>query len=153
MAKSASLTAAELLSSRGPPRQDIWVTRHTPVSRPAAPRYESEFELLALSPSTPTAVLSLSGLWGGTRSIRNYVSKVAPSKEALAAKGSIHMVHGLDVARAIVALHEAFTPGERWIVSDGRVYDCEFSRLFGMISPSDTSLLRVGFSICLGRRR
>jgi len=103
-----------------------WITRHSQIPRPAPARVESEFELLSLNnnpePSS-TAVLSLSGLWGGTRSMRNYVSKVAATKEALAARGSLHMVHGIDVARAILAFHADFTPGERWIISDGRVYD------------------------------
>jgi hypothetical protein len=35
------------------------------------------------------------------------------------------MVHGLDVARAILAVHAEFSKaqGQRWIVTDGRVYD------------------------------
>jgi len=104
-----------------------WITRYTPIPRPAAPRVESEFELLDLSssssPAHQTAVLNLSGLWGGGRIIRNWVSRIAPSKEALAKKGSVHFIHGLDVARAIVALHFDFPVGERWILTDGRVYD------------------------------
>lgn len=42
---------------------------------------------------------------GGTRDPANWFSRIAPSKEALAAKGSVHFIHGLDVARAIVAVH------------------------------------------------
>ena len=33
------------------------------------------------------------------------------------------MVHGEDVARAVVAVHESFTPGRRWLITDTRVYD------------------------------
>ena len=35
------------------------------------------------------------------------------------------MIHGLDVARAILAVHENFEPaiGQRWILTDTRVYD------------------------------
>lgn len=35
------------------------------------------------------------------------------------------MIHGTDVARAILAIHSDFTKatGERWILTDGRVYD------------------------------
>lgn len=35
------------------------------------------------------------------------------------------MLHGLDVARAILAVHDQFhiAAGSRWIVTDGRTYD------------------------------
>ena len=35
------------------------------------------------------------------------------------------MIHGLDVSRAILAVHEHFdrANGERWLLTDGRVYD------------------------------
>lgn len=105
------------------------MTRNTEIPRPAVPRVESEFELLSLSGSSgrETAVLNLSGLWGGSRDPRNWVLRVAGTKDALAAKGTLHMIHGMDVARAILALHENFTPGERWLLTDTRVYDCECS--------------------------
>jgi hypothetical protein len=40
-------------------------------------------------------------------------------------QGSLHMIHGLDVSRAILAIHVDFSKacGERWILTDGRVYD------------------------------
>jgi hypothetical protein len=72
-------------------------------------------------------------LQGGTRNPLNWFARVAPSKSALEQKGSLHLVHGLDVARAIVAVVLAPTlsshgnarndRGERWIVSDLRVLD------------------------------
>lgn len=75
--------------------------------------------------------------------MRNWVGKVAPSKEVLQNKvshyrkhrrvrisirpeqGSLHMIHGLDVSRAILAVHADFpkASGQRWILTDGRVYD------------------------------
>lgn len=58
--------------------------------------------------------------------MRRYVGHVAGTKEQLAAKGSIHMVHGLDVARAILGIHQAPEKkvfGERWLLTDLRVYD------------------------------
>ena len=76
--------------------------------------------------------------------MRNWVGKVAGTKDALAKKvraypsspyfyqlisylsqGSLHMVHGLDVSRAIIAIHTNFTKavGQRWLLTDGRVYD------------------------------
>ena len=41
------------------------------------------------------------------------------------AQGSLHLIHGLDVSRAILAVHEQFSKagGQRWILTDGRVYD------------------------------
>jgi len=105
--------------------QNQWITRHTEIPRPAVARVESEFELLSLSGSSgrQIAVLNLAGLWGGSRDARNWVLRVAGTKEALAAKGTLHVVHGIDVARAILAIHENFTAGERWLLTDARVYD------------------------------
>ncbi|KAG7097731.1 hypothetical protein E1B28_005051 [Marasmius oreades] len=100
-----------------------WYDRHSPIK--VNPRGEEENALLALSPETPTTVLNLAGLWGGSRSMRNWVDKVLPTKEVLKYKASLHMIHGLDVARAILAvhLHTQFPAGERWILTDMRVYD------------------------------
>ncbi|OAV88629.1 hypothetical protein PTTG_08467 [Puccinia triticina 1-1 BBBD Race 1] len=109
----------------------IWIDRHSKYDKTNA-RAESEDELLQLNGSKPisklevrTTVMNLSGLWGGSRSIRNYVGKVAPSIEALSMKTSVHMIHGLDVARAIVAVIDRFdlAAGQRWILTDQRVYD------------------------------
>ncbi|KAF8881362.1 hypothetical protein BD779DRAFT_1445528 [Infundibulicybe gibba] len=107
----------------GTPIPNKWYDRHTPYL--PTERAIAEDELLSLSPGVPTTVLNLAGLWGGTRSPRNWVSRVAPSKEALGAKGSLHIIHGLDIARAILAVHARFdrAAGQRWILTDGRVYD------------------------------
>jgi len=86
---------------------------------PDNPRKIAEDELLSLGGT----VLNLAGLWGGKRDPRNWVGRVAPDKEELAGKGSLHLIHGWDVARAIIAVHEAFTPGERWLITDLRIYD------------------------------
>ncbi|KAF8176161.1 hypothetical protein K438DRAFT_2022684 [Mycena galopus ATCC 62051] len=89
-------------------------------------RASAEVELLALSPSVaPTTVLNLAGLWGGQRVVRNWLPRVAPTKDALAGKGSLHLIHGLDLARAILAVHTDFSKaaGQRWLLTDGRVYD------------------------------
>ncbi|KAF7967973.1 hypothetical protein HWV62_32443 [Athelia sp. TMB] len=140
-----------------------WVDRHTPPDADN-PRAAAEAELLALR---DTAVLNLAGLWGGARSIRRYVGRVAPTKDALRNKvlppspvlpipptpysphplpyspalhqtpntkpptltrtrqGSLHMIHGSDVARALLAVHAAFAraAGQRFVLSDARVYD------------------------------
>ncbi|KAF8972320.1 hypothetical protein BDZ97DRAFT_1020548 [Flammula alnicola] len=122
------------------PVQHKWYDRHSAFV--PTPRAEAEEELLALSPSVPTTVLNLSGLWGGTRLGRNWVGKVAPSKEALKGKGSLHVIHGTDVARAILAVHNDFdkSKGQRWLLSDGRVYDWwDIASAWGS-KPSSASL-------------
>lgn len=51
---------------------------------------------------------------------------VAKTKEQVRAKKAVHLVHGVDVARAIVGVHERFGAvgsGKRWLVTDLRVYD------------------------------
>lgn len=62
-----------------------WYDRHSPFDLSNA-RANAETELLSLSPGTHTTVLDLSGLWGNKRHPRNWVGRVAPSKEALAKK-------------------------------------------------------------------
>ncbi|KAI9621125.1 hypothetical protein H4Q26_013323 [Puccinia striiformis f. sp. tritici PST-130] len=114
-------------------REAVWIDRHSAYDE-KNPRAGSEDELLRLNDSRPcgpgqsglrTTVMNLSGLWGGTRNMRKYVSKVAPTKEILGKKTSIHMIHGLDVARAILAVLDRFAlaAGQRWILTDQRVYD------------------------------
>ncbi|THH31504.1 hypothetical protein EUX98_g2685 [Antrodiella citrinella] len=101
-----------------------WADRHTPFNT-ANDRANGEQELLSLSPASPTTVLNLCGLWGGDRSVKHWVGKVLPTKEALRNKGGIHMIHGLDVSRAILAVHRHFgrAAGQRWLLTDLRVYD------------------------------
>ncbi|KAK2459891.1 hypothetical protein APHAL10511_008091 [Amanita phalloides] len=109
--------------------------RHSPYAQ--QPRATAEEELLKLSPAVPTTVLNLSGLWGGSRSPRNWIEKVR-TKEALKEKGSLHVIHGLDVSRAILAVHTNFPKavGERWILTDGRVHDWwEFASGWGHRPP------------------
>lgn len=73
-------------------------------------------------------VLDLAGLWGGARDVFNWLPRVSPSKEVLGSKKSVHLIHGYDVARAIVAVHLAplkqdRQQGERYILTDLQVYD------------------------------
>ncbi len=83
------------------------------------PRAIAEDELLELG----GCVLNLSGLYGGTRQPRNWVIRVASTKEQVKGKKALHLIHGDDVARGIIALHKKFTPGKRWLLTDLRVYD------------------------------
>ena len=79
-------------------------------------------------------VLELSGLYDNiSRHPSRFLDRIAPSKLVLAAKTSVHYIHGEDVARAIlaVALEDTNTrmqmpqtsTGKRWILTDMRVYD------------------------------
>ncbi|GAA5903938.1 hypothetical protein JCM8208_001733 [Rhodotorula glutinis] len=115
-----------------------WTTRHSPYDRKNL-RAIAEDELL--SQHSDTVVLNLVGLWGGSRNPANWFARIAPTPEALEGKGSLHLLHGIDLARAIIAVHLAPTlpsssststsapdspragTGQRWIVSDLRVLD------------------------------
>jgi nucleoside-diphosphate-sugar epimerase len=80
-------------------------------------------------------VLNLAGLHGvppgdgtlphsSSRVVPNFLKRVAPSKDALRDKGSLHLVHGTDAALAIVRVHQRGKDAAgRWIVSDGLVRD------------------------------
>jgi hypothetical protein len=94
------------------PNQDLWVTRHSAYDR-SNTRAVAEDELLALG----GCVLNLSGLWGGSRQPKNWIDRVASTKEKLSEKFSLHMIHGHDVARAVVAVHRQFdrAAGQRFV--------------------------------------
>ena len=98
-------------------------TRHTPLDTANA-RGQAEAELLALGGT----VLNLAGLWdGSTRDPKRWLGRVADTKEKLRAKDRLHLVHGEDVARVVVAVHQHAhahgTVGQRWLVTDLRSYD------------------------------
>lgn len=113
------------------PEQALWVTRHSSYDK-TKPRAVAEDELLALG----GCVLNLSGLWGGERDPKNWVDRVATTKEQVKSKTSLHMIHGEDVARAIVAVFEKWGSekgvgeGQRWLLTDGFVY-CWWSLMAG----------------------
>lgn len=111
-----------------PPQQpdSPWIDRHSEVDK--VPRALAEDALLALNEAkdpVPTSVLCLSGLWGHGRSPRRYVNAIAPTKERLAQLSSVHLVHGHDVARAVLAMHKQWSRavGQRWLLTNERVYD------------------------------
>lgn len=85
----------------------------------------AEDELRALG----GCVLNLAGLYGGERQPKNWVTRVATSKEQVKAKVAVHLIHGYDVSRAIVATHQAFdsskekVQGKRYMLTDLHVYD------------------------------
>lgn len=97
--------------------------RHSPVDLDNA-RAVAEEELLALV-GKRGCILNLAGLWGGERQPRNWVPRVAKTKEDVKGKGALHLVHGEDVARAVVGCLGKWESvgGERWIVNDLRSWD------------------------------
>ena len=76
----------------------MWCDRHSPFDT-TNKRAVAEMELLELSDTQPlgtndtdkkrrTTVLNLCGLWGGERHPKNWVARVAPTKDVLANKVS-----------------------------------------------------------------
>ena len=102
------------------PQDSIWTTRHSPYDTNNK-RAIAEDELLELG----GCVLNLAGLWGGPRDPKTFVDRVAKTRDEVKSKKSLHMIHGLDVARAIVAVtgHWSAAKGQRWMLTDGFVYD------------------------------
>ncbi|KAL2135291.1 hypothetical protein VTI74DRAFT_9059 [Chaetomium olivicolor] len=102
-----------------------WITRHSPYDK-TKPRAAAEDELLSLG----GCVFNLAGLWGGARQPKHWINSVAATKEAVRGKKSVHLIHGADVARAVVTLVEGGNDmwersgrGQRWMLTDGFVYD------------------------------
>ncbi|KAK4462110.1 hypothetical protein QBC42DRAFT_201916 [Cladorrhinum samala] len=102
-----------------------WVSRHSPYNT-QNPRAVAEDELISLG----GCILNLSGLWGGSRCPKNWIARVAATKEQVKGKTSLHLIHGEDVARAVLTVAaaspqkwEAHGKGQRWMLTDGFVYD------------------------------
>lgn len=99
--------------------------RHSTIDTSNA-RAQAEDALLAFKP-THSTILNLSGLYGGARVPKTWVSRVAKTVEAAKAKTSLHLIHGDDVSRVILAAHDSQiwekVMGQRWILTDMRVYD------------------------------
>ncbi|KAL6718276.1 hypothetical protein ACLMJK_004364 [Lecanora helva] len=100
-----------------------WNDSNSPYDKSNA-RAIAEDELLEIL-GKRACVLDLAGLYGGERQPRNWVIRIAKTKEDVKGKGAVHLVHGRDVARAIIGAHLHFdnVGGKRWIVNDLHVYD------------------------------
>lgn len=99
-----------------------WNTHTSPYDVTNA-RAIAEDELLSLGSG---CVLNLAGLYGGPRDPKTWVPRVATTKEAVKAKNALHLIHGVDVARGILGVHQRFSEvgsGKRWLLTDLRVYD------------------------------
>jgi len=119
----------------------IWIDRKSPFDA-SNPRARCEEELLGLDGGAiACTVFNLAGLWGGERRFPNWVSRVAPTKDALKAKKSVHAIHGLDVSQAILAAHREpkLASGQRWLLTDGRVYDWwDLASAWGPVGENNT---------------
>jgi len=85
----------------------------------------AEDELLSLR-GTSSTVLNLAGLYDDEgRNPRKWVPRVAKTKSDVYGKQALHLIHGADVARALVAVHSHFdkVAKQRWILTDLWVYD------------------------------
>ncbi|EME89553.1 uncharacterized protein MYCFIDRAFT_160748 [Pseudocercospora fijiensis CIRAD86] len=102
------------------PQPSHWTSRSSNYDKTNA-RAIAEDEILSLN----HCVLNLSGLWGGDRDPRTWVSRVAKTKAEVKGKKSVHLIHGVDVARGIVATMGKWekAKGQRFLVTDGVVYD------------------------------
>ncbi|KAL8757601.1 MAG: hypothetical protein Q9184_004172 [Pyrenodesmia sp. 2 TL-2023] len=111
------------LGSTGVWKGDGWVDRRFPIDM-SDPRGIAEEELLHIL-GARACILNLAGLWGGERTPKNWVERVAKSKEDVKGKRVLHLVHGEDVARAIVGALGNWdgVGGKRWIVNDLRCWD------------------------------
>ena len=84
-------------------------------------------------------------LWGfqfltaGTRQPKNWIPRVASTKDLIRHKKSLHLIHGVDLARAILAVADNFSAGKRWILTDLHVYDW-WSIIFDL-DPSKSSFI------------
>ncbi|KAI7851589.1 hypothetical protein BDC45DRAFT_445264 [Circinella umbellata] len=99
--------------------------RHGPIdsSKDTSGRMNGEYVILKRGGT----VLHLSGLWGAQRQPRNWVPRFA-TEQAIRGKllaRQLHLIHGKDVARAILSIHQQFDKaiGERWIATDGGCSD------------------------------
>ncbi len=120
-------------------RRSPWIDRKSAYDR-ANPRAAAEDAFLALAAAaapkktagvaeaeaeagSQVSVLCLAGLWGHGRSVRRYIPRIASSKEVLRGLGSVGLVHGRDVARALLAMHGRWdrAQGERWILTNERL--------------------------------
>ncbi|EXJ76018.1 uncharacterized protein A1O5_00526 [Cladophialophora psammophila CBS 110553] len=114
-----------------------FVDSHSPID-PSNERGIAEDELISLH----GCVLNLAGLYGAQRQPGNWIERVAKTKEQLGEKGALHLIHGVDVARAVVGVIDADRKeteengivgsgqsrtgrlfGRRWIVADCMSYD------------------------------
>ena len=102
---------------------DGWHDEHSPYDKSNA-RGQAE-DWLLYRVGSKAVILDLAGLYGALRHPKTWLVRVAKTKEAVKAKGAVHLVHGEDVAKAIVLSVDKWdkVAGKRWILTDGWSYD------------------------------
>lgn len=104
--------------------EGLGATRDEKFMNPAIlpERSEAERELINRYKGT---VLNLAGLWGRERQPRGFIQNVfGPNGERVNQAFSLHLIHGSDVARAVLKMNEETElEAGRWIVTDTKVYD------------------------------
>lgn len=111
-----------LLGSTGVFKQseeETVIDRHSPIEE-SDERGIAETRLMS---QYDGVVLSCSGLWGGERHPSKWISRVASNKDELMKKGALHLIHGVDIALSLLKLMDVYVGGERWVLTDLRVYD------------------------------
>ena len=98
-------------------KNQVWHTSSGPFLPDVRINIENEF--LGLG----GCVLNLAGLWGGSRIVSQWISRVADTMVKLQEKTSLHLIHGADVARLVLQVARQFTRSKRWVVTDLNVYD------------------------------
>ncbi|KAI1613931.1 hypothetical protein EDD36DRAFT_210849 [Exophiala viscosa] len=125
--KEASATKWIQLGSTGIFTAPDWNDSSSPIDE-TNERAIAENELIRLG----GCVLNLAGLYGAGRQPGNWIGRVAKTKEALASKGALHLIHGVDVATGVVGVVKSDMEGaetsgslfgRRWIVADCVSYD------------------------------
>lgn len=117
--RSCSATAKWiLLGSTRPWQNGHDLNRHSPRNNDGERNAAEDWLLAQPLDIVQGCVLNLSGLYGGNRMPKNWLSRVASTLEKVRQLDSLHLIHGKDVSLAILAIHEAFTPRERWILTD-----------------------------------
>lgn len=108
-------------------QKTTWVDRHSPYNKDNQ-RAIAEDELKSMG----GCALNLAGLHGGERNPKSWVGRVATTKEQVQSKKSLHLIHGEDVARAILAIFDRWdkASGQRYMLTDGQVY-CWWSLMVG----------------------
>ncbi|KHJ34583.1 hypothetical protein EV44_g1930 [Erysiphe necator] len=100
--------------------QELWISRKSCFDS-INPRAMAEVNLLRAG----GCVLNLAGLWGGQRIPMNWLPRVASTKQELGKLKSLHLIHGKDVARAIVAVHQNphLATSQRYLITDLIIHD------------------------------
>ncbi|KAG8530097.1 uncharacterized protein KY384_005579 [Bacidia gigantensis] len=109
--KASEKTRWILFGSTGVFKGEHWNDETSPQDE-SSERWLAEDQLLCQEKEN-ACILNLAGLHGGERQVKNWIVRVAKTKEAVKGKTVVHLVHGLDVARAVVLCLENWESVDR----------------------------------------